>query len=96
MLKFDQFELYNILFKTLKKVYLGDLYLVIESIEFDLNEDEEDSVLALNPWGYTVKGRYGRETGEPQLNETFSLLLNFDDSFESISGKFEELIHRLN
>lgn len=96
MLKIDQFELYNTLFKTLKKFYLGDLYLVIESIEFYLDEDESDSVLSLNAWGYTVKGRYGRETGEPKLNENFSLDLNVDDSFENISGKFDNLINKLN
>ena len=91
MIKIDQFELYNTLFKTLKKIYLGKLYLVIESIEFYLNEEDEDSVISLNPSSYCIKGRYGREE-EPELNERFSLHLSFDDSFEVISGKFESFL----
>ncbi len=92
MLKFDIIELYKTLLKTLKKVYIGNLYIIIESIEFNLNDQEEDTVLALDPWGYTIKGRYGREDEENPMHERFCLNLNIEDSTGVIEGKFEDFL----
>ena len=97
MLKFNQYELYVTLFKVIKKIYLGNLYLVIESITFDFDQDEPNEVMGLLPWGYTVKGRYGREEQENpdcdfKLHEEFNLTVDFDDSLDVVAGKFERIV----
>lgn len=91
---FNIYDLYKSLFKALKKVYLGDLYLIIEKISFDLDWETENEIFGLEPISYTVSGRYGREINDPDnpLNETFSISFQIDFTSEMIEALFYDYL----
>lgn len=92
MNKLNIYEVYKSLYKALKNVYLGELYLIIESVTIDFNYDEPNEIMALEPFMYTVKGRYGRETEveSQKLDESFCLNIDKDYSYDMIEAIFKE------
>lgn len=92
MNKLNMYEIYKSLYKALKNVYLGELYLIIESITIEFDSDECNEIMALEPFMYVIKGRYGRESEieNEKLDESFSLTIDKDFSYDMIEALFKE------
>ena len=90
-MKLDVYEIYKSLFKALKKVYTGDIYLVLESIDVILDDGDTNEIMALEPYAYTVHGRYGRE-GENAFDSRFSEFFQAEYTPEQIEVLFYEYL----
>ena len=90
-MKLNVYEIYKAMFKALMKVYTGDIYLVLESIHVVLDDTEPNEIMALEPYAYTVYGRYGRE-GENAFNTRFSQFFQAEYTPEQIEVLFYEYL----
>lgn len=87
-------ELRMTLYSVLKEIYLGKLYLEIDSIKFMFESDDEN--LIDRPSNVIIEGSYGRispENPSLNLNENYVLTLDYPlPPLEKISGYFLRIL----
>ena len=88
MIKFDQYELWQSIYKALNKAYTGYIYLIIESLNIQFDDCDSNEILGLQPICYTAKIRFGRDSSTklPAFEDSLKITFSQDDGFEEITG----------